>query len=115
MRSGQNNTTLPLSFSEGHLHKDVILPFLVGIKCCGFYLYGTPLIYTQEMKGERKDSWRVNAGATGASAEHTLARFGSSAGVNMESDTLYPDPFSDNWSLPNFSSVNPMQQGNYPQ
>ena len=28
------------------LHKEVILPFLVGIKCCGFYLYGTPLIYT---------------------------------------------------------------------
>lgn len=31
---------------SSQLHKDVILPLLVGIKCCGFYLYGTPLIYT---------------------------------------------------------------------
>ena len=37
--------------SEGRsdLHKEVILPFLVGVKCFGFYIYGTPLIYTQEM------------------------------------------------------------------
>ena len=34
---------------SSQLHREVILPFLVGIKSCGFYLYGTPLIYTQEV------------------------------------------------------------------
>ena len=46
-RSAGGQNPLQASFGEGgHLHKEVILPFLVGVKCCGFYLYGTPLIYT---------------------------------------------------------------------
>ena len=40
------------SFSDGTLHKEIILPFLVGVKSCGFYLYGTPLIYTWEVRDE---------------------------------------------------------------
>ena len=101
---------MPLAFSEGHLHKDVILPLLVGVKCCGFYLYGTPLIYTQEMKGESRESFRAST-----VGDHQLAGFGSSAVVNMDSETCYPDPFSDNFILPKFSSVNPVDAGNYPQ
>ena len=93
-RNGINPTqnSLQGSFSEGHLHKDVILPYLVGIKCCGFYLYASPLIYTQEFAGgENRNSFggfqNVNPGSF----------------VNMDSD----GNDSDGFSLPRFSSVNP--------
>ena len=48
-RSGNNPFSVHGSFSEGRLHKDMILPLIVGVKSCGFFLYGTPLIYTQEV------------------------------------------------------------------
>ena len=38
------------------LHRKVILPFLAGVKCNGFYLYGSPLIYTQEVIDEGRPS-----------------------------------------------------------
>ena len=34
----------------------MILPFLAGVKSSGFYLYGTPLIYTQEIIEEGRPS-----------------------------------------------------------
>ena len=77
--------------TEGHLHKDVVLPFIVGIKCCGFYLYGTPLIYTQEVKGEQRGSMR-------ASAQNPF----SGSIVNMAS----PEEDGE-FTLPRFSSVCP--------
>ena len=103
-----------MSFSEGHLHKDVILPLLVGVKCCGFYLYGTPLIYTQDLKGgEGRESNNLRGSAAGA--ENVMGRFGSSMINNpLESETYYPDPFSENFVLPKFSSVNPLEAANYP-
>lgn len=35
--------------AQSTLHKQVILPLLSAVSCGGFYLYGTPLIYTQDM------------------------------------------------------------------
>ncbi len=33
----------------GKLAKQIIIPLITTVKCGGFLLYGTPLIYTQEM------------------------------------------------------------------
>lgn len=103
-----------MSFSDGHLHKDVILPLLVGVKCCGFYLYGTPLIYTQDMKGENGRDSKVNLRASANGAENVLRSFGASAFNQVDSDMYYPDPFAENFTLPKFSSVNPLEAANYP-
>ena len=49
------------------LHKDVILPLLSGISCGGFFIYGTPIIYTQELD-QNKSFFRdstVNASKIG--------------------------------------------------
>ena len=70
------------------------MPFLVGVKSCGFYLYGTPLIYTQEVRGEDgRSSLRPSGGIN----------FNSNSYVNLDSaiedgDVLF---------LPRISSVNP--------
>ena len=63
------------------------------------------------MKGDHRDSFGAKNGGMG---EPQLARFGSSAVVNMESETYYPDPFADDFSIPKFSSVNPLESGNFP-
>jgi hypothetical protein len=39
----------PLQKSQSQLHREMILPLLAGVQCAGFFLYGTPLIYTQEV------------------------------------------------------------------
>ena len=82
------------SFSDGTLHKEIILPFLVGVKSCGFYLYGTPLIYTQEVRDEQ--------GRSSLRPSNDI-NFNSNSYVNLDSaiedgDVLF---------LPRISSVNP--------
>jgi hypothetical protein len=37
----------------------VILPLLTGVSCGGFFLYGSPIIYTQELE-HTKDFYRVD-------------------------------------------------------
>ena len=94
------------SFHDGHLHKDVVLPLLVGVKSCGFYLYGTPLIYTQEVRGGADRTSFRNSGL----AENMLGQLGSGSFVNMESVEGHD---SEVFSLPRFSSVNPPEGGGF--
>ena len=70
------------------------MPFLVGVKCCGFYLYGTPLIYTQEVRGEEGRSSLRPSGDP----------FHSNSYVNLDSAL---DNDGDVLFLPRISSVNP--------
>jgi hypothetical protein len=34
---------------SSNIHKELILPLLAGVQCAGFYLYGTPVIYTPDV------------------------------------------------------------------
>jgi hypothetical protein len=57
------------------LHREIILPLLVGVQCAGFLLYGTPLIYTQEIVQDRAGSMAMNRqdliqGGNNTSFEH---------------------------------------------
>ena len=66
---------------NSNLHKEVILPLLVGVRCFGFYLYGTPLIYTQEINPIQ---------------------------TNLDQDDFSDmDTISDDLELPRFGSVTP--------
>jgi hypothetical protein len=60
-----------------NLHKEVILPFLVGVKCYGFYLYGTPLIYTQELDSDDNNSMDRSGYEMSDNSDFDLPRFGS--------------------------------------
>ena len=86
------------------MHKDVVLPLLVGVKCCGFYLYGTPLIYTQEVKGETRGSIRQSAENFGGGGY-----LGTGSMVNMDSEGFDDGLFN----LPKLSSINPPEGGGF--
>ena len=52
-------TSLSAPLSQQHqvketLHKDVLLPLITGVAFNGFYLYGTPVIYTQELDSNNR-------------------------------------------------------------
>lgn len=36
--------------AKSQLHREMILPLLAGVQCAGLFLYGTPIIYTQEIQ-----------------------------------------------------------------
>ena len=77
----------------------MILPLLVGVKCNGFYLYGTPQIYTQEVKGDR-GSIRVSDAANGFFSGNPLGTLnGAGSMVNVESEG------EEMFHLPRISSV----------
>ena len=44
-----------------NLHKDVILPLLSGISCGGFYLFASPVIYTQDLDQTKEFYKELNA------------------------------------------------------
>lgn len=35
--------------SKFNTHNDLILPLITGVSCAGFFLYGSPIIYTQDL------------------------------------------------------------------
>lgn len=47
--------------TKGGLHREMILPLLTGVQCAGFFLYGTPVIYTQEVASEKRFGSQINS------------------------------------------------------
>jgi len=70
--------------STSHLHKQVFLPFISSVSCGGFYLYGTPLIYTQDLQEDEApqtpDLFNKSLTKTVKANDFQLPRISSAAG-----------------------------------
>lgn len=52
-RSVDLSPTKSPSKPRSKLHREMILPLLAGVQCAGLFLYGTPIIYTQEVQEKK--------------------------------------------------------------
>lgn len=95
--------------SDSKLNRDLILPLLVVVKCYGFVLYGTPLIYTQEMRSSDNLGGSFKGPHLDAPREPFISNLNSIVNVD------FSDASSDGITLPRFSSVNQIAAGGLSQ
>lgn len=85
---------------KNNLHNEIIFPLLAGVKCCGFYLYGTPLIYTQEVQQSLDENANnLNNRAADITGQTPFEQVQNNESLSEEEGFLL--------DLPRFSSVTP--------